>query len=1210
MYYPNHNESYHEWIELYNPTSFFINVSGWTISDGQEEDSIGGDTDHGNGSTIIPPKGYALLVDHGTQVYDYLNISSQVTKLYVDDNSLCGYGLNNEHEKLFLNDSFGKTIDSIEWGYDYSDVSGFPAKTVNKGNSLSRYHRTDTNNSLLDFYYGISATPGIKNIIDFDLELYPLFLPKILSKKECSIPIAIKTILTNFSFQEQFWLKCYVVGNPISIWPATQTWNGSSWKYSTNYTTLLHTDLEGGWSDWQYLKFQSEYQEYQHHIANSTDAYFVVKCKNATSSFELIKKVTLMDLDQTTSGGIQGGFVVGRFCYNQDYLDNTTVIVTNKYGSITGISFTEDNGIESDFQPHSGYYKIASPTGSNYRINFYSNDTCLKVLTNIDISQGVYALSLTAPQNYYSVTKGETLHIPLKIENKGDFLDNIQISLDAIDVPWNVEFNTNNIQCNPQEISSVTLTITPDDGCEYQRGELWVSARSGNDMEIEDSLQLYVNITASDLTIFNISCSDLAKNQKIRFGEGELIKCKAHCKNMGNIPAAEVKVSFYYDTIDQQHFIGNIEYASVGSYQKYPSVEWDTSNIVAGMHTLLVVVDEGDSIDESNENNNFCSFPIEIYRTDLTAVSKKIIISECYYHAHTNVKNEFMTLYNPTTFLINISGWCLTNAPWKSSSDQTRVVFPQNTSICPLSALSITQNASDFIRETGKYPDFEYLHDSQSAIPQMDSFNTLTLSNAGGYVALKDSYNHTIDVVVYGDIQREFEQWCGMPIEHTGCGRILKRSCANAVVVDTNSSSDWHPSRHEGIGQSNFPLQNFSFVGEVIGFVSPDSSHKTLITEIQKAQESIYFNIYEFTHPGLGDALGGALQRNVTVNIFLEGSPIGGISDKEKTILLRLAGLGAHIRFIVQDSKQAVYARYRFDHAKYLIIDNFTVIVESCNWAKTGVPQDPTFGNREWGVVVRNERVASYFCSIFFDDWNPVFSDSYILEDMDFEIPPDFYVDTTAYSGNYKPQFDCFSVQDTFTVFPVFSPDTSEEALLWLLDTAITSIYIEQLYIYKNWSESLNPFVEKLVNKSEQGVDIKIILNYNPSYGPTNEQQNKTKQYLEEYGIQVKFIYTNLSLFTNVHNKGMIVDNTSVLISSINWNENSVLNNRESGMIIQNKDLAAYFAEVFWFDWNLQEPKVSSNVSLGDYKNPLLIVLLYSGTFALIALDWRKRKWT
>ena len=200
-------------------------------------------------------------------------------------------------------------------------------------------------------------------------------------------------------------------------------------------------------------------------------------------------------------------------------------------------------------------------------------------------------------------------------------------------------------------------------------------------------------------------------------------------------------------------------------------------------------------------------------------------------------------------------------------------------------------------------------------------------------------------------------------------------------------------------------------------------------------------------------------------------------------------------------------------------------------------------------------------------------------------------------------------------MIPVFSPDTSYETICDMIDSARESIYIEQLYIYRDWDNRINPFVERLVNKSNHGVDVKVILNYNPNYETSNDKNNLTKQYLEKHGAEVKFIYTNWSYFSNVHNKGMIVDNKSVLIASINWNENSVTCNREAGIIIENEEIAKYYSSVFFYDWELGSPKSKNQKevalsSVTDYKNTIYIVTIFTLTFALIARDWRKRQWT
>ena len=55
-----------------------------------------------------------------------------------------------------------------------------------------------------------------------------------------------------------------------------------------------------------------------------------------------------------------------------------------------------------------------------------------------------------------------------------------------------------------------------------------------------------------------------------------------------------------------------------------------------------------------------------------------------------------------------------------------------------------------------------------------------------------------------------------------------------------------------------------------------------------------------------------------------------------------------------------------------------------------------------------------------------------------------------------------------------------------MIDSAKKSIYIEQLYIYKDWGNNTNPLVNLLLKKSDQGIDIRVILNYNPLYKDKN----------------------------------------------------------------------------------------------------------------------------
>jgi len=1216
MYDPIQDDNYNEWIELYNPTNQSINVSGWRIADNFAEDFLEGDTDHGNGTTVIPPNGYAIIADHGTEIYGNFSIPDNAIRLYVDDFGI-GNGLGNSGDELTLKNSTGSELDSLEWGYDYPEIYGSPANLIDEGHTLSRHQGTDTNDSSNDFYDGIIPTPGAENEFvpysNLNVNLYPLYIQKIQNNSDYSIPFAIRLNAGNYIPNENYQFKAYVVGNESSIWPATQTWDGTAWKYSYHYTFNITTDGNGNWSEWVYLRFNKDYIEYKNNIEQKSTAYLKVKIKKSESTDEVSKKIFLLDVDESTSNGTKGGYAVGIAKINDTFLENKIIFIENCTSTITGIYVTENNGIDDKLVSKPGYYKLASPVGNENTIKFCEKDeSIIYMAQNVTIEQGDYGVDICSQKTKYLVRRNETLDIPLTVKNAGDFSDTIDASVIDITSGWSATLEREKILLEPGETRYVNLHIIPSQQHSSISASATLSVISEKDVGEHDEIKLQIDILAPDLAITKIKIYDEEKQETNDSIQGGIVNIKAFLKNLGNENATNFDVMFYYDYKDDEHFIDSKHYDSISKYQKYPAVDWDTGCTTPGNHTIFVVVDEKNKIEELDETNNELSARIGLYNTYPSIASKNILITQVYYYAHSRINDEFVAIYNPENCTLNISGWYITNQPQKSKEKQTKITFPENTTIPPETSLYVTQNASAYLWETGKKPDFEYKTDSENDVAQMIAPKEFTLSNNGCVVALKDRYNHTIDVIAYGKINCSCAGWNGSPVPSSKAGVILKRNFERGVPVDTNTSSDWvHPRRY-GIGQSDFALVNITFCGEVKTFVSPDCSFKTIIDEIRKANQSIYFNIYEFTNPFLCDELIKALRRNVLVYLFVEASPVGGIDDREKFILNRIASHGGNIRLIVNDDENDVYARYTFDHGKYLVIDNKTVIVESCNWAKTGIPPDPTFGNREWGIVIRNEDVARYFLDVFLDDYNPQRCDSYSFDEMNFLIPPDLYMDESVFRGSYIPQFESKTFVGNFSTIPVFSPDTGEKAICDMIESASESIYIEQLYIYKNWSETPSPFVEQLVNKSKQGIEVKVILNYNPAYGSTNEKCNQTKSYLEKYGVEVKFVFTNWSYFTNVHNKGMIVDNTSVLVSSINWNEDSVTRNREAGIIIQNKDVTRYYADVFSYDWNLSSPQLikKETTSSAEYKNTINIAIVFTLTFALIAHDWRKRRWT
>ena len=816
----------------------------------------------------------------------------------------------------------------------------------------------------------------------------------------------------------------------------------------------------------------------------------------------------------------------------------------------------------------------------------------------------------------YLIRKSEIKSVTLNVKNNGDFADNITFNISNIVEGWKLDLKNDYLLLNPNETKKISLNISVIK-IDYNRYcNITISALSEMENAESGEITLFFEILGPDLCIRKIKVYDEDKDENSVFMQGEIVRIKAFLKNFGKENASNVKACFYYDSFDKENFIGFKYYDFVSKYQKYPSILWNTVNVEAGFHKIYVITDEDNIIEELNEDNNILSFNIEIIDTSPNLIEKQILISEFYYHTSSNVKNEYIKIYNPSKEDVNISKWYFTNKPSKCRLDQNKIKFPNNVIIYSHSFLIITQNASAYKWETRKNPDFEYNVDSANSVSQMISEKSFVLSNKGGAIVIKNHYNHTIDVVLYGESNSKVNGWIGKPIFDSGKRAVYKRNQnKTGVFIDTDTASDWLNQRIYKIGQSDFSFEKISFNGEIITFVSPDSSYKAIVSEIRNASYCIYLNIYEFTNSFLCNELINAILRNVQVNILIDGSPVGGISMEEKYILRRIANYGGKIRFIKSDNENDAYRRYSFNHAKYLIIDNSTTIIESCNWAETGVPRNPSFGNREWGAIIKNSDFANYFINVFLEDWDLSYCDIFKIEEVDLEIPTSYKLLEDRFKGLYKPCFKSHVFTGNFSTYPVFSPDTSYKAIYDMINSANNSIYVQQLYIYKNWSNCLNPFVERLINKSKNGVDVKVILNYNPFYESTTEKCNETKVFLEENGVEVKFLYTNWSIFTNVHNKGMIVDNKSVLISSINWNENSVVSNREAGVIIENEEVAKYYIEVFFYDWELQpleeiieieEVEITSTFD----ENTIYIIVIFTMTFAIIARDWRKRKWT
>src|SRR5690606_31986915 len=128
-------------------------------------------------------------------------------------------------------------------------------------------------------------------------------------------------------------------------------------------------------------------------------------------------------------------------------------------------------------------------------------------------------------------------------------------------------------------------------------------------------------------------------------------------------------------------------------------------------------------------------------------------------------------------------------------------------------------------------------------------------------------------------------------------------------------------------GQSHFisrPLKGVR--AKVLATSAPDNNYKALIDAFAAAKKQIRISVYQLTSSHITDALIKKVRQGVKVTLWLEGSPVAGIPDQERYLVDKLAKAGAQVYFLASEKKSKVKPRYRFDHSKYVLIDDNKVI--------------------------------------------------------------------------------------------------------------------------------------------------------------------------------------------------------------------------------------------------------------------------------------------
>jgi phosphatidylserine/phosphatidylglycerophosphate/cardiolipin synthase-like enzyme len=279
--------------------------------------------------------------------------------------------------------------------------------------------------------------------------------------------------------------------------------------------------------------------------------------------------------------------------------------------------------------------------------------------------------------------------------------------------------------------------------------------------------------------------------------------------------------------------------------------------------------------------------------------------------------------------------------------------------------------------------------------------------------------------------------------------------------------------------------------------LEPGAGVRPLTRLIDRAQDHIFVEAYILTDARIEHALERAAAQGVKVYVLLERHPFGLETLPPRTAAqLRAAGI-----FLRWSSP-----RFRYTHAKLMVLDDRVAIISTANFSRAGFSADRDIVLFDTDSV--DVRAAS---EIFRADWNGV--------DPSFADPR-----------------------------LVVAPTSARRQLMELCSRATRSLDI--------YSEELNdPGVERLLwSRAGRGVRVHVLL-------PAGTRTAALAGLRHRVGIR-----TLANPY--IHAKVIVADGRLAFVGSENLSSTSLDRNREVGLFIRGKTVAE-LSKVFARDWKL-----------------------------------------
>ncbi len=369
---------------------------------------------------------------------------------------------------------------------------------------------------------------------------------------------------------------------------------------------------------------------------------------------------------------------------------------------------------------------------------------------------------------------------------------------------------------------------------------------------------------------------------------------------------------------------------------------------------------------------------------------------------------------------------------------------------------------------------------------------------------------------------------------------------------------------------------------------SPDSGWPTLKEFLAATGESLTVGLYDFTARHIATSV-KASTAGKQLKLVLDHPPQNPTADQTD------ADTVADLRQALGERFDQAWALTRLDrdatawiyptsyHIKVAVRDHAALWLSSGNWNNSNQPDiDPIatpadaaiapHRDRDWHVVIESPQLAAVFEEYILNDLSIAAAHNNPAEPAGPPLtPPPLSSTTTA---KFSEFFPAQTIAGRIRIAPLLTPDPGvyAGAVKALIDGATKSLYMQFQYIElpRTTDAASQPFVDlvqAVIDRQRGGVDVKIILG-----------GFETAGYLEQLQALGLNVVDNVKIQNNVHNKGIVADGQTVLVSSQNWSTDGTLFNRDAGVIIHSEAAAQYFQQIFLHDWeHLAAQRVKSD---------------------------------